>query len=300
MKINSVIGVALFARVSCAVLLLAGPAAAQTTPEVKVDDERESFLASGYIGRAIDNFAPASIGGYLDPEAGGTKSRFAGGFDFEFRAAGKPQSSRQLWLFGETLHGVRSADVDCSPANTEDRPPVCGKLAALNQEDALQFVIEHATSLEAYAGARYEFLTLQSGSTAPAKLYMVARLGVITLSGDATVRSLNLEVNRAYEAYHFGGGLLLPAGLFKGSYLEVGYGRTDLFSHDNLTPWRRLKVDGYLSIPMSRDADSRLPHVFVQLYSDFDPTHKTADSIQTFFGLDFDLVGLFGKKPSAQ
>jgi len=272
-------------------LMIAANAAAQAPK----DDERTPFTVSGYFGMAIDNFAPNAVGGYTDVEPGGRKAQFAGGADFEFRVAGTSKSKRQLWLFGETVHGVRSADVDCK---AEDKPPVCGQLAAVDPRAALQFVIDHATSLEAFAGARYEFMTLQAGEDTPAKLYLVARLGVQMLSGDATVKTLNLQVNRAYEAFHFGTGLLMPKGLFEGSYIEVGWGRTDLFSHDALSPWRRVKVDAYLSIPLTRDKENkRIPHAFMQLYSDFDPTHRTSDSIQTFYGLEFDLVGMFAKKP---
>ena len=86
-------------------------------------DGRDPFYASGYVGYAVDNFAPTSVGGYANPDVGGKRDRVIGGFDFEFRVAGTPESKRQVWIFGETLHGVRSADVDCAAA---DKPPVCG------------------------------------------------------------------------------------------------------------------------------------------------------------------------------
>ena len=114
-------------------------------------DLRQTFEASGYVGMAIDNFAPASVGGYENSEAGGRQTRVGGGFDFEFRVAGTPTSKRQIWIFGETLHGVRSADINCAPDNS-DKPAVCDKLTQANFSKQLQFVLENATSMEAYAG----------------------------------------------------------------------------------------------------------------------------------------------------
>lgn len=271
-------------------------------------DGREPFEVSAYFGRQVDNFAPAVAAGYANPEAGGQQWSYDGGFDFEFRAAGGPTSGRQLWLFGETVHGVRSADVDCSAGNT-DKPPVCGKLSQVDQAQALRFVLDKATSIEAFAGARFEFLTLQRETSTPAKLYLVARLGVMMLDGQTTLNlktldlktdpggraTFDLQVNRAYPAYHFGAGLLMPKGEFRGSYVEVGFGRTDLFTSNGLNPWRRLKIDGLLSIPFKRGLSDRWPRAYAQLYSDFDPTHQTADSIQTYYGVQFDVVGLFSK-----
>jgi hypothetical protein len=274
------------------------------------NDGRESFQPSAFVGRELDNFAPNVIAGYANPEAAGQQWSWVGGFDFQFRAIGKSTSDRQLWLFGETLHGVRSADVDCTAS---DKPAICANVldpatvATFKPGQALQFVLDHASSLEAYAGARYEFLTLQKGpsrSNTLAKLYAVARLGVMMLDGattanllkkDNTTTAVTLQVNRAYRAYHFGAGLLIPKGPFDNSYLEIGFGRTDLFTPDDLNPWRRLKIDGYLSVPFPGVKDPKWPKWFVQLYSDFDPTHKTADSIQTFYGIDIDVLRLFGQ-----
>src|SRR4051812_19581405 len=45
-----------------------------------ISDGRETFEASGYIGMAVDNFAPASVGGYENSEAGGRQTRAVGGF----------------------------------------------------------------------------------------------------------------------------------------------------------------------------------------------------------------------------
>ena len=95
---------------------------------------------------------------------------------------------------------------------------------------------------------------------------------------------------------------LIESGHFGGSYFEVGWGRTDLFSNFEqlddgtfveLNRWRRIKIDAHLSFPLSAGQSDRWPRPFLQLFADFDPTDKTADSIQTFIGVDFDLSQLF-------
>ena len=94
-------------------------------------------------------------------------------------------------------------------------------------------------------------------------------------------------------------GLLSPSGLQR-SYLELGWGRTDLFFNTpGRNPWHRLKIDGLLSFPVLQAFTdkakfwTKAPRAFVQIYSDFDPTGNESDSIQTFVGLDFDLGEIF-------
>jgi hypothetical protein len=250
-------------------------------------DERDTFDASGYVGAAVDNFAPASVGGYEKSEVGGPLTRAVGGFDFEFRLLGSAVSRRQLWVFGETLHGVRRADINC--ADQEDKPAVCDRLTSANAGRQLQFVLENATSMEAYTGFRYEFLTLQADGDTPAKLYVTARLGVMLLSGEAKSDDETFKANNAYDTHHVGIGLIMPKGRFAGSQLEVGIGRTELFDHAGANRgWRRLKIDGSLGMQLAGPM-----YGFVQLYSDFDPVGSAADSVQTFFGLSFELGEFF-------
>jgi hypothetical protein len=261
--------------------------------DVVVNDERGTLDASAYIGGAADNFAPAAVGGYADPEAGGRHTRVVGGFDFEFRVAGAADSRRQLWIFGETLHGVRSADIDCSAE--QDKPAVCDKLTVGvtgNAGSQLKYILDNATSMEAYAGFRYEFLTLQAGEETPAKLYAAARLGVMMLNGEASSGSSTsstataaqvFKANHAYRTHHVGLGLLIPKGTFEASYLEVGWGVTELFDQAGVARgWRRLKIDGALSFRITDGL-----YGFAQIYSDFDPRGPSADSVQTFYGVSF-------------
>jgi len=266
-----------------------------------LSDDRETFDASLYLGKAVDNFAPSSVGGYADPEAGGkTPLRIVGGADFEFRLTGSPERRRQLWIFGETMHGVRSADINCLPEN-KDKPAVCDKLTVgpnSNAPQQFQFTLENATSLEAYAGFRYEFMTLQTDNDTPAKLYATARWGVMMLSGtartaagtsDAPATPSEIRTSHAYQAHHVGVGLLLPKGKFNGSILEVGWGMTELFSHGHVrSGWNRLKIDGALSVKLAGPM-----YGFLQMYSDFDPIYHGSDSVQSFFGVSFEVPEIY-------
>jgi hypothetical protein len=266
-------------------------------------DQREGFSATFYVGGGFDNFAPAEVRtgphqavtaapAYGDPAAGGVSSMHSNaGVDFAFRI-GSPRSSFQFWLAGETVHTVQSADLDCTGADGA-RPPACDPVAeqlrraGKNPGDSFLYALEHATALEAFLAPRFEFLTFQEDSESPAKLYATVRFGVNMLSGDA---------HDAFDAYHVGVGVTSIGGPFEGSYLEAGWGRSDLFFvAEGERRWRRLKFDALLSFPIMQGFIDRArfwrkaPHVFVQLVADFDPSNKSSDSVQTFIGLDFDI-----------
>ena len=267
-------------------------------------DDRDAFSASFYTGYAFDNFAPGAVGGY-PPDAGdgAERKRYVVGTDFEFHVAG--DGDRQLWIFGETVNGVRAADVAC----IGDTPPaVCGSLMD-NPGDQFRYVLENASSKEAFFGARLELARLNADTDFSTRFYVTGQLGVMMLTG--TVAGALAETGapdmvtsqEAYSAHHIGAGLLVDSGHFDGSYFEVGWGRTDLFSNFELledgetfielNPWRRVKIDAHLSFPLRKDQSDRWPRPFLQLFADFDPTDKTADSIQTFIGIDFDLAQVF-------
>jgi hypothetical protein len=290
---------------------LLGPVAGSANPPCgrvesveSYGDGREPFEASAYVGYAIDNFAPGSVGSYPPSQAGGvTKRRDVEGVDFDFRAVGSSSSERQLWIFGETLHGLRNADLNCKG---DDAPPVCGNALSRAATDPTAaskqalFILENASSMEAFLGAWIELLTLQPSTTFPAKLYATVQFGYMMLDGEIRPDGRPLEVRRAYAAHHLGAGLLTPSGPFQGTFLELGWGRTDLLNADvNKPQWNRFKVDGHLRFPLALPFANRAmvwrngPRVFIQLFGDFDLSHKTSDSVQTFIGLDFDPKDIF-------
>ena len=83
--------------------------------ELATHDEREDFEAEVYLGLGIDTFAAQEIQKYLNPEANGdVEERSIFGFDFSYRLLSRRRGAFQVWVYGETLHGVRSQDIDCT------------------------------------------------------------------------------------------------------------------------------------------------------------------------------------------
>lgn len=247
-------------------------------------DDRGVFDASAYLGSAFDNFAASEVKDYINPKGtSDTQERFIFGFDYEYRLFGDKSSkasleNSQIWLFGETLHGVRSADVDCTGDN---KPPVCtDSLDPDTFPDRARFILRNATSLEAFMGVRWEFFTLQPASDSPANLYLKAQAGflsVANIGGDVV------------DSHHVGMGIIAVKGNFVGSYVEAGWGRTDLFL-DN--PRDRWKLDGFLSFKILPGKIGEVMKPFAQITVDSD-LGPGSDSVQTYLGVDFDVSNLF-------
>lgn len=253
-------------------------------------DERTAFIASVYIGEVIDTFAGDEVLNYLNPQdANSTKWRTVGGVDIEYRLMGDKTSPRQLWVFGQTIHGVRSRDVDCKDQNNA-KLTVCQENIDVGQvptgPNDFIAILRNAGTLEAFVGFRYEFPPpLQSGSDSPARLFVKGQLGFLSVAGGGgdVVDDHNISI-----------GALAVAGRFEGSFLQVGYGRNDLFLRK---PNQRYVVDGFLSIdpqyiPGLRNVDRLRP--FLEFTGNFDGGDGS-DSIQTWFGLDFEFRDPFGK-----
>ncbi len=235
-----------------------------------------SFDASAYLGIAIDAFAPSTVGNYPPGTASSMKVRELFGVDFDYRLAGSDDGPVALWIAGQTLHGVRTADIDCS---VSPPPAVCSKTASPGEK--ARYVLQHATSLEAYVSPRLEFLTLQRGSTTPAKLYVTARLGFIAMTDAPSV----------FKSSHVGVGLLADDGPFAGSQLEVGWGNNELLGQPK---WNRLKIDGLLTFSLERIVTTDAARFFIEMYIDNDVKGAGSDSIQTFVGMDLDIRKFFG------
>ena len=241
-------------------------------------EQEESLKASAYYGRAYDQFAPDSIGGYPPGTATVRHNRQLFGVDFDYRMFGHDSGKAQLWLTGETMHGVRNADIDCS-AET-NKPPICDPKAGIAYARA---VLENATSLEAYVSPRIEFARLQNGTSTPTRLYATMRFGFIALDG----------APRVFKDYHAGVGLKAADGPFKDSLLEVGWGNNELLSGRR---WKRLKVDGTLTFDLQNlpGIGTDKARFFIEMFIDNDLHGRTPDSIQTFMGFEIDVRRFFG------
>ena len=267
------------------------------TQEGDESDTRGNWEASGYAGASIDSFAanetknylgynqPDTAGGMNLQQASGPQTGYVAGVNFAYRmfkASSSPQFPAQLWVYGETVHGERSTEVDCNSA-----PDTC-KLFDPTGFDVSKLgstffaILRNSSSLEGYAGARLEFMKLNPGSADSANLYIKSQLGFITVQnngGDIVDDHIKVAI-----------GAIMTNGLFKHSYLEAGYGKSDLFA---MHRGRRFKVDGYLEWQLpGTNRFSRAISPFLQLSvdSDFGPG---SDDVRAYYGLNFDIKELF-------
>jgi hypothetical protein len=238
-------------------------------------DERFDFESNAYIGLAIDTFGAQELNKYLNPEANGQlHERSVFGVDFAYRLFKK--GSRQIWVYGETLHGVRSEDIDC--AKTPELPSCKQELSEFGADvaKASLFLLRNATSLEAYVGVRVEFAQLNVPGLLPAAIYVNFQPGFLQVAGSD---------GDAKAAHHVGLGAQAVGGSMQGSYLEFGYGKSDLFI---VNRDRRFILDGMLVRKLGETGFS----LFAQLYADVD-LKDGSDSIQSYFGLNYDVSKLF-------
>jgi hypothetical protein len=135
--------------------------------------------------------------------------------------------------------------------------------------------LRNATSLEGFAGLRWEFLSVQRNSKFPISVYAKGQAGFLTVADGP---------DDAAGMHHGGLGIIVTRGPLEGSYLEGGFGITELF---NDKPKDRWKFDMLLSHAIN-DTVSFFAQIVVD--SDFG---DGADSIQSYIGFDFDLVELF-------
>jgi hypothetical protein len=259
-------------------------------------DDREVFESSGYLGWAFDNFAPAL--GSLPSSDSGSHMRLLAGVDAQYRLVGDKHDSFQIWLASFTLHGVRSADVDCLNTNSPTAA-LCGS----DQGKKFFATYQNATSLEAHFDVRVEFATLQRRSELPIKVFGVARFGFIDLTKDDAVVNGNVVSVTPQKVFNndmLGGGILSPAGPFRDSSASVGWGRSERFQSN--PGWNRLKINGTLIFDLVPGFKDRLefwkrlagsPRMFVQINVDRNPSGPGPDAVNTYVGIDVDLRRIF-------
>jgi hypothetical protein len=248
-------------------VLLSMPARAQTVSDQPIN-------IGIFVGSSIDSFAAGDLRKYINPDDSGTLSeQLVAGFDFDYRLTAS--SKRSLWLYGETVHGARSGEVDCSKdANASQ--DAC-KIASLDvpSPQAPLAIFRKATTLEGFIGLRGEIAELGADGARSA-LYIKGQLGFLSVAGKG---------GDLVDMHHVGLGLRLKEGPFTNSYFEVGYGRNDLFAKNT----GRTKVDAFLTFGRASNPRAK-PFFQMCIDSDLAPG---PDNIQTFFGLDLDVMELF-------
>ena len=258
-------------------------------------DGRSTFEANAFYGLAIDNFAPAETSGH--PEAGfgyrntpeGTiKTRWTAGVQAQYRVIGRQDSVRQFWVSTQILHGLRTADVDCTKT-----PDLAVCKATSTEAQKFFAVLEHASTIEAHIEARMELWRLQVTEETPVKLFASTRFGFVGLAGAPKVFSS--------DAY-IGGGLMAPKGIFRGSFAQVGWGKSRQFQTEPNA--NRMKIYGTLLFDIAPGLLDQARNIFSQslgstrffasIVVDRNPGGTAPDSVQSYFGIDFDVRRLVG------
>ncbi|MCP4656594.1 MAG: hypothetical protein GY856_14370 [bacterium] len=241
------------------------------------DDCRPIFAPRFYTGVLIDTFAAEDLKRYLNEDQSSTVDNdYAAGFDVDYRLVGKNSDRQQLWLHIRTLYGVRSSEIDCS-ANSGNA--LCQDFddTGSASERAI-YTIAHADSLEAHLGLSWEFATLNSGSGAPARVYLGAETGFIAVEGH----------ERAARQHRLSLGAMVSRGSFEGSLIEVGYGTSQVFTEDR----GRMRLRGVVCWTLGQGVGG-----FADLEIDTDGGDG-ADSIRTLIGINMALSRLFGSSGS--
>lgn len=262
------------------------PISASAAP---VLDERNAFEASGYVGGVVDNFAPGETAlGYANAAPGTSKTRLTAGVEAQYRIWGSNTDTRQFWIATQTLHGLRSADVNC--AQTPDAA-VC-KTAATTP-DKFFYILQHASTMEAHVDGRFEFAALQLKSDTPVRAYVSTQWGFLALDSAPKVFNSDSYINL---------GILSPKGPFRESLAQVGWGRSEQFQ--TFAHADRLKIFGTLAFDLaptwSQSPASFIEQLFgssrafVAISVDQNPRGRAPDAVQTYFGVDFDLRKAFG------
>jgi hypothetical protein len=267
------------------------------TPSEQQSDCRNSLEGAVFIGAAVDTFAGGETIKYLNPNASsGTETREIVGFDFEYRLIGQRSlladdeckdcgrlGRSQLWVFGEAMHGLRSAEVDCTkPVNKGIAICTESGFDAANTAKGIIAILRGASSLEGLVGFRWEFAPLsqllQADEMDRARMYLKVQSGFVSVAGGGDARDL----------HHAAIGATAVSGPFNGSYLEFGYGRNDLLETKKNG---RFKIDAffslhphYIPLPGFTKISPRV-RPFAQLVADVD-FGGAADSIESFFGVD--------------
>jgi hypothetical protein len=261
---------------------------APTAPPPPRDDARSDFEASGYIGWAFDNFAPNIVGDYRNIEASvGIKSRWIGGVEAQYRLLGRQGGTYQFWLATQTLHGVRTTDVDC---NKTPSVAVCSNNPA--SANKFLYILGNASTIEAHLDARFEFGVRHPESEIAVRPYVVARFGFLDVE----------DAPRVMSSDGVGVGMLASKGAYRNSRAQLLWGRSEQFQ-SNTGGWNRLKLDGVLVFDLAPNVLQRAENFFkrtggasrffIAIAIDRNPGGPGPDAVQTYVGFDFDLQRLF-------
>jgi hypothetical protein len=260
--------------------------AVRSTQDLLSGDPRPAMEANVFAGVGFETFAAAQKGFYLNPEASADlRYRASFGTNLSYRLWGDPLlETQQVWIYSRVQFGGRSTEGECtldallaicSDLNPRGLPDLPSGDTDEPKSNRTLFVLRNARSLEAFSGFRWEFATLQRASSSSARLYMKAELGFVNVEG----------AGKDISSHNFVAvGLRVIKGPYRGSHLEIGSGRSDLFL-DNIN--FRFKLDARFAWNIDFLKNDRLSLTpFLQMSVDSD-LRSGSDSIQSYAGIEY-------------
>jgi hypothetical protein len=248
-------------------------------------DDRDATSFSFYTGMVIDSFASSAYNEKFNKDVtSAVKTKPIFGIDFEHRFL-RGDHVGEAWVYGEALHSARTAQVACNSGNVKDAAgqksdtnnPCTTSDPNISTAGDYNALLRTADSTEAFMGLRWEPPhSLDNDSVFYAKL----QLGFLTIAGDG---------NDVIDNHHIGVGIMKTAGKLRDSYIEAGYGRSDLFATNRHHRW---KFDGYVTFDPGFDKNDvtkvSLMTPFIQMTVDSD-FKSGPDSVQIFAGFNIAL-----------
>ena len=237
-------------------------------------DDRADFAFNVDIAAQLDNFTASELQNALNPQdSGDTEIDYGLNIRAQYKVYEQDDGDK-LWLYGQTIRTVRSAEVVCAKA-----PKFFGcaqfdgsfGVDDIPSRDVAFSILRDAESIEGYLGLRYEFDRIETEGF-DGELYVNLETGFASVEGSS---------DDLASIHHVGLGVVLTESDFANSFLEIGYGKNSLFQDATNRGRLRTRVERKFPIVESL-------RFFLETEIDFDGSDG-ADSIRTQIGFTFDL-----------
>lgn len=265
-------------------------------------DERQPLLVTFDVGWMSETFAPQKaelqdiynakgVVGTPNESAFKNAGRRSTVFDASYRLPIKRFGNRPLWLATSALYGRRSTTClqDTSTTTAAGETPSADLPCSDSVTPAQTLVdIKQADTAEYYIGGRWEYAHFGAESPVPAAGYVNCSFGAIFVAGVG---------NKAISNSQCGGGVTLIGGQFRESYVEMGYGISEIFAPDN-SHWNHWKTRVFITTRLLKTDPKNVAGKFLNSVRPFvtlvqDRGHGP-DSFTTNVGFLFDFGTVFG------
>lgn len=250
-------------------------------------DQRDSFDVDFNLGIQFNNFTTSNLDQATNPAESGENGQSE---LLDIRV--NYRLNDNLWLYGNTTRTSRGTDALCKDNNNaflgcpinsdsgetgggdngdgmagiDEMNEMGGNVTTLDPNRAFQ-ILANAESIEARVGLRYEFAPFPNNQIAPGSYYVSIEQGFASVEDRNDIAQIN----------QIGFGVIATEGRFRNSFLELGYGKNELFIED---PSDRYKAKVHLEYIFSKDLIG-----FIESEVDFD-SGTGNDSVRTMIGFE--------------